>query len=68
VKLQVDVRPWLLSNPNGPLRKEQEQEQEQSLLLELRTAKKAKQPGGGSPEHNLQPPAGGQAGATVGGE
>jgi hypothetical protein len=24
--------------------------------------------GGGSPEHNLQPPAGGQAGATVGGE
>src|SRR6266516_6443954 len=24
--------------------------------------------GGGSPEHNLEPPAGGQAGATVGGE
>jgi hypothetical protein len=24
--------------------------------------------GGGSPEHNLQPPAGGQPGATVGGE
>jgi hypothetical protein len=24
--------------------------------------------GGGSPEHNLQPPAGGQAGPTVGGE
>ena len=24
--------------------------------------------GGGSPEHNVQPPAGGQPGATVGGE
>jgi hypothetical protein len=30
----------LLSNPSGPLRKEQEQ----SLLLKLRTAKNAKQP------------------------
>ena len=40
MKLQVDVPQWLLSNPNGPLRKEQEQ----SLLLELRTAKNAKQP------------------------
>jgi hypothetical protein len=40
VKLQVDVPQWLLSNPNGPLPKEQEQ----SLLLELSTAKNAKQP------------------------
>jgi hypothetical protein len=40
LKLQVDVPQWLLSNPNGPLRKEQEQR----LLLELRTAKNAKQP------------------------
>ena len=40
MKLQVDVPQWLLSNPNGPLWKEQEQ----SLLLELRTAKNAKQP------------------------
>jgi hypothetical protein len=40
VKLQVEVPQWLLSNPSGPLRKEQEQ----SLLLELRTAKNAKQP------------------------
>jgi hypothetical protein len=40
VKLQVDVPQWLLSNPSGPLPKEQEQ----SLLLEMRTAKNAKQP------------------------
>jgi hypothetical protein len=35
----VDVPQWPLSNPNGPLPKESEQ----SLLLELRTAKNAKQ-------------------------
>jgi hypothetical protein len=40
VKLQVDVPQWLLSNPSGPLPKEQEQ----SLLLEKCTAKNAKQP------------------------
>ena len=36
----MDVPQWLLSNPNGPLPKEQEQ----SLLLELSAAKNAKQP------------------------
>jgi hypothetical protein len=40
VKLQVEVPQVLLSNPSGPLPKEQEQ----SLLLEMRTAKNAKQP------------------------
>jgi hypothetical protein len=35
----ADVLQWLLSNPNGPSSKEQEQ----PLLLELRTAKNAKQ-------------------------
>jgi len=40
VKLQVDVVQRLLSNPNGPFPREQEQ----TLLLELRTAKNAKQP------------------------
>jgi hypothetical protein len=39
VKLPADVLQWLLSNPNAPSPKGQEK----NLLLELRTAKNAKQ-------------------------
>jgi len=55
---------WLLSNPNGPSPKEWGA----NPPIGVAHGEEHEAGGGGPPEHNLRPPAGGQPGAPLGGE